>query len=235
MEDEPMEPNYEYSDAGYPVKEPVPYFSILLREPNKIRLINVGPELVSAIQERLEQLITVETFGYVIFKDYLQTSFTGRFNIYDLVLEKPYFEKPEEDMKNPSVTKEDMTLVKVAFCRILGTLFCYGYDIVVSSDLARDALTHSAVFFRLRDPRRDVFPVHYYSHKFICVAPFGIDSILLINIPKVAVEPLLKVSQNHLILYSYDYIHTYLLSGTLLRLHRIDRGKIVSQSLLKIY
>ena len=138
-------------------------------------------------------------------------------------------------MKNPSVTKEDMTLVKVAFCRILGTLFCYGYDIVVSSDLARDALTHSAVFFRLRDPRRDVFPVHYYSHKFICVAPFGIDSILLINIPKVAVEPLLKVSQNHLILYSYDYIHTYLLSGTLLRLHRIDRGKIVSQSLLKIY
>ena len=105
-----MEPNYEYSDAGYPVKEPVPYFCILLRDPNKIRLINVGPELVSAIQERLEQLITVETFGYVIFKDYLQTSFTGRFNIYDLVLEKPYFEKPEEDMKNPSVTKEDMTL-----------------------------------------------------------------------------------------------------------------------------
>ena len=70
-----MEPNYEYSDAGYPVKEPVPYFAILLREPNKIRLINVGPELVSAIQERLEQLITVETFGYVIFKDYLQTRY----------------------------------------------------------------------------------------------------------------------------------------------------------------
>ena len=211
-----MEPNYEYSDAGYPVKEPVPYFSILLREPNKIRLINVGPELVSAIQERLEQLITVETFGYVIFKDYLQTSFTGRFNIYDLVLEKPYFEKPEEDMKNPSVTKEDMTLVKVAFCRILGTLFYYGYDIVVSSDLARDALTHSAVFFRLRDPRRDVFPVHYYSHKFICVAPFGIDSILLINIPKVAVEPLLKVSQTisfstRIIIYLYTYFRVHYL------------------------
>ena len=65
MEDESMEPNYEYSDAGYPVKEPVPYFAILLRQPNKIRLINVGPELVSAIQERLEQLVTVETFGYV--------------------------------------------------------------------------------------------------------------------------------------------------------------------------
>ena len=188
-----MEPAYEYSDAGYPVKEPVSYFAMLMREPNKIRLINVGPELVQAIQERLEQLVTVESFGYVIFKDYLQTSFTGRFNIYDLILEKSFFEKPEEDSKCPCVSKEDMTLIKVAFCRVLGTLFCYGYDIVVSSDLARDSMTHSAVFFRLRDPRRDLFPVHYYSHKFICVAPYGIDSILLINIPKVAVEPILKV------------------------------------------
>ena len=58
MDDDPMEPNYEYSDAGYPVKEPVQYFAILLRQPNKIRLINVGPELVSAIQERLEQLVS---------------------------------------------------------------------------------------------------------------------------------------------------------------------------------
>ena len=188
-----MEPAYEYSDAGYPVKEPVSYFAMLMRHPNKIRLINVGPELVQAIQERLEQLVTVESFGYVIFKDYLQTSFTGRFNIYDLILEKSFFEKPEEDSKCPCVSKEDMTLIKVAFCRVLGTLFCYGYDIVVSSDLARDSMTHSAVFFRLRDPRRDLFPVHYYSHKFICVAPYGIDSILLINIPKVAVEPILKV------------------------------------------
>lgn len=189
-----MEPNYEYSDAGYPVKEPVSYFALLLQQPNKVRLINVGPELVSAIQERLEQLVTVESFGYVIFKDYLQTSFTGRFNIYDLVLEKNYFEKPDDDAKAPaSVSKEDMTLIKVAFCRILGSLFCYGYDVVVSSDLARDSMTHSSVFFRLRDPRRDLFPVHYYSHKFICVAPYGIDSILLINIPKVTVEPILKV------------------------------------------
>lgn len=194
MDDEVMEPNYEYSDAGYPVKEPVSYFALLLREPNKIRLVNVGPELVSAIQERLEQLVTVDSFGYVIFKDYLQTSFTGRFNIYDLILEKPFFEKPaEEDMKCPAVTKEDMTLIKVAFCRVLGTLFCYGYDVVVSSDLARDALAHSTVFFRLRDPRRDILPAHYYSHKFICVAPYGIDSILLINIPKVTIEPILKV------------------------------------------
>ena len=194
IDNEPMEPNYEYSDTGYPVKEPVSYFALLLRHPNKIRLINVGPELASAIQERLEQLVAVESFGYVIFKDYLQTSFTGRFNIYDLLLEKPYFEKPEDDSKwTPSVSKEDMTLIKVAFCRILGTLFCYGYDMVIGSDLARDTLTHSAVFFRLRDPRRDLFPVHYYSHKFICVAPYGIDSILLINIPKVAVDPILKV------------------------------------------
>ena len=215
-----MEPNYEYSDAGYPVKEPVSYFAMLLRHPNKIRfcfklislgwfltqiwpcflkisnfrLINVGPELISAIQERLEQLVTVDQFGYVIFKDYLQTSFTGRFNIYDLILEKCFFEKPaEEDMKCPNVSKEDMTLIKVAFCRVLGTLFYYGYDIVVSSDLARDSMTQSALFFRLRDPRRDFVPTHYYSHKFICVAPYGIDSILLINIPKVTVEPILKV------------------------------------------
>ena len=208
IDNEPMEPNYEYSDTGYPVKEPVSYFALLLRHPNKIRLINVGPELASAIQERLEQLVAVESFGYVIFKDYLQTSFTGRFNIYDLLLEKPYFEKPEDDSKStPSVSKEDMTLIKVAFCRILGTLFCYGYDMVIGSDLARDTLTHSAVFFRLRDPRRDLFPVHYYSHKFICVAPYGIDSILLINIPKVAVDPILKVrtTELHIQLYKIQF------------------------------
>ena len=58
-----MEPNYEYSDAGYPVKEPVSYFAMLMRHPNKIRLINVGPELVQAIQERLEQLVTGRVFS----------------------------------------------------------------------------------------------------------------------------------------------------------------------------
>ena len=68
-----LEPNFDYSDNGYPVKEPVSYFGLSLQQPNKIRLINVGPELVRCIQERLEQLITVETFGYVIFKDYMQT------------------------------------------------------------------------------------------------------------------------------------------------------------------
>jgi hypothetical protein len=70
-----LEPNFDYSDNGYPVKEPVSYFALSLRQPNKIRLINVGPELVRCIQERLEQLITVETFGYVIFKDYMQVVF----------------------------------------------------------------------------------------------------------------------------------------------------------------
>ena len=79
------------------------------------------------------------------------------------------------------------------FCRLLGALFCYGYDVVTASDVARDLQTHSTLFFRLRDPQVDYVPLHYYSHKFICVAPFRADSILLINIPKVAVDPILKV------------------------------------------
>ena len=45
-----LEPSIEYSDTGYPVAEPVPIFAISLRPPNKIRLINVGPDLVRAIQ-----------------------------------------------------------------------------------------------------------------------------------------------------------------------------------------
>ena len=126
--------------------------------------------------------------SYVLFKDY-QLSFTGRFNIYDIPLDKNYFDP------GANVSKEDMTLIKVVFCRILGALFCYGYDLVAASDLARDCQTHSAVFFRLRDPQTDYVPLHYYSHKFICVAPYGADSILLINIPKVAVEPILKVGR----------------------------------------
>ena len=131
------------------------------------------------------------------------TSFTGRFNIYDLILDKCYFEKtadPSDGSILPQqMTKEDMTLIKViladnlnkveienynsnhkklyslfitrliylqvAFCRVLGTLFCYGYDVVIASDLSRDATAHSTVFFRLRDPRHDYLPLHYYSHK----------------------------------------------------------------------
>ena len=47
-----------------------------------------------------------------------------------------------------------MTLIKVVFCRLLGALFCYGYDLVTSTDVARDCLTHCSAFFRLRDPHR---------------------------------------------------------------------------------
>lgn len=47
-----LEPSIEYSDTGYPVVEPVPIFALSLRPPNKIRLINVGPDLVRAIQVR---------------------------------------------------------------------------------------------------------------------------------------------------------------------------------------
>ena len=56
---------------------------------------------------------------------------------------------------------------------MLGTLFCYGYDVVVGSDLSRDSSAHTTVFFKLRDPRIDYMPLHYYSHKFICIAPYS--------------------------------------------------------------
>ena len=82
---------------------------------------------------------------------------------------------------------------QVVFCRILGALFCYGYDVVTSTDVARDCLTHCAAFFRLREPQEN-WKLHAYSHKFICVAPYGADQLLLVNIPKVAVEEIYKVS-----------------------------------------
>jgi hypothetical protein len=200
-----IEPKFELCDTGFAVAEPVPYFAVMLREPNRVRLVNVGPELVRVVQERLEQLVPVETFGYVVFKDYAPAPaaagatgasgpdaasgcFTGRFNIYDVVLDRGYFERC-----GTTVTREDMTLIQVVFCRVLGALFCHGYDAVTASDVARDLRTHSAVFFRLRDPH-DHFALHYQSHKFICVAPFAHDNILLINVPKVAVEPIIKVN-----------------------------------------
>lgn len=191
MED--LEPKYDLSDKGFPIQEPVPYFALMLRDPNKVRLVNVGPELVRCVQERLEQLVPIETFGYVIFKDY-QISFTGRFNIYDIVLDNRYF---DSGGGVGPVSKEDMTLIKVVFCRILGALFCYGYDVVTATDLARDLNTHTTVFFRLRDPHHDYLPQHYYSHKFICIAPYANDSILLINVPKSAVEDIIKVGREH--------------------------------------
>ena len=201
-----LEPSYELSDTGYPVHEPVSYFAIQLREPNRIRLINVGPDVVRCIQERLEQLVPVEQFGYVIFNDY-QTNFLGRFNVYDLILEKEYFNKDGN-----GATKEDMTIIKVAFSRIFGALFCFGYDVIVASDLCRE-VTHSTVFLKLRDPH-DYVPLHYYSHKFICIAPYSTDSILLINIPKQAVEPILKVSETlGDVISNFELITEFALSG----------------------
>ena len=79
-----LEPQYELSEVGFPIAEPVPYFALMLREPNKIRLVNVGPELVRCVQERLQQLVKVESSGYVIFKvsgnksDFLQKSIAIR-------------------------------------------------------------------------------------------------------------------------------------------------------------
>lgn len=61
----------------------------------------------------------------------------------------------------------------------------------------RDLQTHSTLFFKLRDPQ-DLVPLHCYSHKFICIAPFSNDSLLLINVPKVAVDPILKVRMLYL-------------------------------------
>lgn len=34
---------------------------------------------------------------------------------------------------------------------------------------------------------------HYYSHKFVCVAPYSTDTLLLINIPKTMLEKVIKV------------------------------------------
>ena len=66
MED--LEPQYDLSEVGFPIAEPVPYFALVVREPNKIRLVNVGPEVVRCVQEKLQQLVKVEASGYVIFK-----------------------------------------------------------------------------------------------------------------------------------------------------------------------
>ena len=91
--------------------------------------------------------------------------------------------------------------LQVVFCRILGALFCYGYDVVTSTDVARDCLTHCAAFFRLREPQEN-WKLHAYSHKFICVAPYGADQLLLVNIPKVAVEEIYKVSRQGAFTYN---------------------------------
>lgn len=70
--------------------------------------------------------------------------------------------------------------------------FNFRYDVVVSSDVARTK-TNGCIFFKLRDPSIDVLPSHYYSHKFVCVAPYNTDTLLLINIPKTMLEKVIKV------------------------------------------
>ena len=88
MED--TDENYEYSATGFPVSRPVQVFSISFRQPGIIRLVNVDQTIATCVQERLEQLLPITKCGYLCFSDY-QTGFTGRFNIFDLVLEKPFF------------------------------------------------------------------------------------------------------------------------------------------------
>jgi len=180
-----LEPNYEYSDTGFPVTRPIQYFALAFRSKSVLRLINIDQHIASCVQEKVEQLLPLEKSGYVCFSDY-HTGFTGRFNIYDLVLEKPFFKG------ETSVGKEDATLIRVALCRVLGALYCIGYDVVVSSDVARTR-TNGCIFFKLRDPSIDVLPTHYYSHKFVCVAPYNTDTLLLINIPKTMLEKVIKV------------------------------------------
>ncbi len=63
---------------------------------------------------------------------------------------------------------------------------------LICSDLARTR-TNGTVFFKLRDPVLDVVASHYYSHKFVCVAPYSTDTLLLINIPKTMLEKVIKV------------------------------------------
>ena len=43
------------------------------------------------------------------------------------------------------------------------------------------------------DVQVDLLATHYYSHKFVCVAPYSTDTLLLINIPKTMLEKVIKV------------------------------------------
>ena len=63
----------------------------------------------------------------------------------------------------------------------------------ICSDVTRTR-TNGTIFMKLRDPSIDLVAVHYYSHKFVCVAPYSTDTLLLINIPKVMLERVIKVT-----------------------------------------
>ena len=94
-----VDENYEYSGTGFPVSRPVQFFSMSFRNPCIIRLVNVDQNIASCVQERLEQLLPIQKCGYLCFSDY-QTGFTGRFNIFDLVLEKPFFKGTNKYIDN---------------------------------------------------------------------------------------------------------------------------------------
>ena len=50
----------------------------------------------------------------------------------------------------------------------------------------------------------DLLATHYYSHKFVCVAPYSTDTLLLINIPKTMLEKVIKVMMMMVMMTEYD-------------------------------
>ena len=54
----------------------------------------------------------------------------------------------------------------------------------------------------------DLLATHYYSHKFVCVAPYSTDTLLLINIPKTMLEKVIKVTMMKMIMLSDRYMDT---------------------------
>ena len=50
----------------------------------------------------------------------------------------------------------------------------------------------------------DLLATHYYSHKFVCVAPYSTDTLLLINIPKTMLEKVIKVMMMMMMMTEYD-------------------------------
>ena len=48
-----LEPQYEYSDTGFPVPRPIQYFSLAFRSPNVLRLVNVDQHIASCVQEKV--------------------------------------------------------------------------------------------------------------------------------------------------------------------------------------
>ena len=101
------------------------------------------------------------------------------------------------DLGSVILSKFVLRLVFWCINKTLWTLhmFYCRYDVVIASDVARTR-TNGCIFFKLRDPSVDVLPSHYYSHKFVCVAPYSTDTLLLINIPKTMLEKVIKVGKN---------------------------------------